>query len=112
MQDLKPRSRIGLVVASLAMLLAGCALFSPSTTVTVDLVRADGVTLKAAYHSTKDVAAPSFVFQRNPETGQIETIQLTAEGTSASQVIDANANMLGAAIGAGVAAGLRASGAP
>ena len=90
--------------------LASCALFSPSTTVSIQVAKPNGETISAEYHSTKDIAAPSFLLERNPETGQIESIELAAETSAASPVVDANANMLGAAIGAGVAAGLRAGG--
>ena len=52
--------------------LASCALFSPSTTISVQVARQNGETISAEYHSTKDIAAPSFVFERNPDTGQVE----------------------------------------
>jgi hypothetical protein len=73
--------------AAFLLPLASCAWFSPSTTISVQVARQNGETISAEYHSTKDIAAPTFVLQRDPDTGQIETIQVSAEGTSASAVI-------------------------
>ena len=74
--------------------LASCAFFSPSTTVSIQVAKPNGETISAEYHSTKDIAAPSFIFERNPETGQVETIQVTAEGTSASAVIQSQSESI------------------
>ena len=75
---------------------------------TIEVVREDGVTVKASYQSSKDVAAPSFMLQRD-ETGQIESIQIGAEGAASSPVVDANANMLGTVVGSAVSAGVQAA---
>ena len=88
-----PRPGLSLVLIPLP-LLASCAFFSPSTTVSVQVAKPNGETISAEYHSTKDIAAPSFVFERNPETGQVETIQVTAEGTSASAVIQSQSESI------------------
>jgi hypothetical protein len=92
--------RFGAIFFVLA-LLSGCAWLSPSTTATIDVVNPDGSSLKASYTSAKD---QSFVLTRDPDTGMVESVQVTS---SASPVIDANSAMLGEAIGAGVAAGLK-----
>jgi hypothetical protein len=93
--------RVGASFLGVSLLLGGCAWFSPSTTATIDIVNPDGSSLKATYTSAKDQA---FLLQRDPETGLVQSVQVTS---AASPVVDANSAMLGEAIGAGVAAGLK-----
>jgi hypothetical protein len=83
-----------LLAAAALPVLASCALVSPSTSISIQVAKPDGETISAQYHSTKDIAAPSFAFERNPDTGQVESIHVTAEGTSASGVIQSQSDAI------------------
>lgn len=100
---------IGVVLIAVLVVLftlAGCAF----TDFDVTYANPDGSQVTASYTSTKDIAAPTFVFERDPETGRVTRVVVGAESSLASPVIDAQGNALeklGAAVGAGVGAAVR-----
>jgi hypothetical protein len=89
-----PSSAGASLLAAAMPVLASCALVSPSTNISIHVAKPDGETISAEYHSTKDIAAPSFAFERNPDTGQVESIHVTAEGSSASGVIQSQSEAI------------------
>jgi len=96
-----------LAMAALLML-GGCQLFSPKTTVHLVFDDGAGKKIEADYTSTKDVAAPAFRLERDPE-GRIQQITIGADSASASPVVDANAGLV-AATTAGIVGGLAKAG--
>ncbi|MGE0854242.1 MAG: hypothetical protein AB7O44_32330 [Hyphomicrobiaceae bacterium] len=76
-------ARVALLVFLAAiLLLAGCA----ETRVNVEVAKPDGSRIVASYSSTKDIAAPAFLFERDPQTGEIQRIILQADGAIGSTV--------------------------